>query len=72
MHPYSSQTYKPQKDRANPKTHNISAAPTLPTLLVMDDGAENIPVPIMRPVLLFHVSITCNYEHETAGGRPGV
>lgn len=51
MHPNSSHTQSPANDSASPSTHNSNAAPTLPTPLVMDDGVEKMPVPMMRPTL---------------------
>lgn len=38
-----------------PRTQSIKDAPTLPTLEVMEDGVEKIPVPIIRPILQFFV-----------------
>jgi len=49
--PYSSQTKRPQNDSRKPRTHNMREAPTEPTELRMEDGVENIPVPIIRPTL---------------------
>lgn len=51
MHPNSSQMNRPANDSANPKAHSKSAAPTLPTLSVMEDGVEKMPVPIILPML---------------------
>ena len=34
-----------------PSTHSSKAAPTLPTLFVMEEGVEKIPVPMIRPTL---------------------
>ena len=51
MHPNSSHTKSPAMDMANPITHMNIAAPTLPVLLVMLDGVEKIPEPIIRPML---------------------
>ena len=38
-------------DMANPITHMNIAAPTPPVLLVILDGVEKIPEPMMRPML---------------------
>ena len=51
MQPNSSHTKSPQNASTKPSTHNINAAPTLPTPCVIDDGVENIPVPMIRPTL---------------------
>jgi hypothetical protein len=52
MHPNSSQTKRPAKERMAPSTQRRRAAPTEPTEDVMLDGVENIPVPMIRPMLL--------------------
>jgi hypothetical protein len=49
--PYSSQTKRPQNDSRKPRTHNMREAPTEPTELRIEEGVENIPVPIIRPTL---------------------
>jgi len=52
MVPNSSQTKSPQRERAKPMTQSIRDAPTDPTKPRMDDGVENIPVPMMAPTLV--------------------
>ena len=52
MVPNSSQTKSPQSESAKPKTQSIKDAPTEPTDPRMDDGVENIPVPMMAPTLV--------------------
>ena len=51
MVPYSNQTKGPQNERAKLRTHNMREAPTEPTEFRMEEGVENIPVPIIRPTL---------------------
>ena len=51
MVPNSSQMNRPQADRAKPNTQSMSEAPTEPTEPKMDEGVENIPVPMIRPTL---------------------
>jgi len=55
MVPNSSQTKSPQRERAKPMTQSIRDAPTDPTRPRMDDGVENIPVPMMAPTLVANV-----------------
>ena len=50
--PNSSQTKSPQSERAKPITQSVRDAPTDPTKPRMDDGVENIPVPMMAPRLV--------------------
>jgi hypothetical protein len=50
--PNSSQTKSPQNERAKPRTQSIRDAPTDPTDPRMDDGVENIPVPMIAPMLV--------------------
>ena len=52
MVPNSSQTKSPQNERANPRTHSIRDAPTDPTDPRMEDGVENMPVPMIAPMLI--------------------
>jgi hypothetical protein len=52
MVPNSSQMKSPQSDNARPRTQSIRDAPTDPTDSRMDDGVENIPVPMMQPTLM--------------------
>ena len=52
MVPSSSQTKSPQNERANPRTQSIKDAPIDPTDSRMDDGVENIPVPMIAPTLV--------------------
>lgn len=49
--PYSSHMKSPQNDSKKPRTHNMREAPMEPTELRMEEGVENIPVPIIRPTL---------------------
>lgn len=51
MHPNSSQMKRPANASTSPKPHSSRAAPTLPTLSVMEDGVEKIPVPMILPML---------------------
>jgi hypothetical protein len=51
MVPNSSQTKSPQKESKKPATQSNTEAPTDPTDPRMLDGVENIPVPIIRPML---------------------
>ncbi len=51
IHPNSSQTNKPEKERSKPSSQSINAAPTLPTLSVTLEGVLKIPVPMIRPML---------------------
>jgi hypothetical protein len=53
--PNSSQTKRPQNERAKPMTQSIRDAPTDPTKPRMYDGVENIPVPMMAPTLVTNV-----------------
>ena len=55
MVPNSSQIKSPQSERAKPKTQSIRDAPTDPTKPRMDDGVENMPVPMMAPTLVANV-----------------
>lgn len=67
MHPNSSHTQRPANDNASPRTHSINAAPTLPTLFVMDDGVEKMPVPIIRPTLFCNA---CQLVDSTINSCP--
>ena len=49
--PSSSQTKRPQNESTSPRTQSISDAPTDPTDRRMDEGVENIPVPMILPTL---------------------
>ena len=49
--PSSSQTKRPQNESTSPRIQSISDAPTDPTDPRMDEGVENIPVPIIEPTL---------------------
>ncbi len=49
--PSSSQTKSPQKESTNPKTQSISDTPADPTDPIIDEGVENIPVPMILPTL---------------------
>lgn len=49
--PNSSQIKSPQKESKKPATQSNRDAPTDPTDPRMVDGVENIPVPIIRPML---------------------
>ena len=51
MVPSSSQTRSPQNESTSPKSQSISDAPTDPTDPMMDEGVENIPVPMIVPTL---------------------
>jgi hypothetical protein len=51
MVPNSSQIKSPQNESKNPATQSIRDAPTDPTDPRMVDGVENMPVPIIRPIL---------------------
>jgi hypothetical protein len=51
MVPNSSQMKSPQNESKNPATQSNRDAPTDPTDPRMVDGVENIPVPIIRPML---------------------
>lgn len=51
MVPYSSHMNSPERDKRNPRTHNISEAPTDSTDERIEDGVEKMPVPIMRPTI---------------------
>ena len=51
MVPYSSQMKRPQNERTKPRSQSMRDAPTEPTDLRMEDGVENIPVPIILPIL---------------------
>lgn len=64
--PNSSQTKSPQSERAKPRTQSIRDAPTDPTKPRMDDGVENIPVPMMAPTLVPNVR-----KSEKIKGRAG-
>jgi len=63
MVPNSSQTKSPQRERMKPRTQSIRDAPTDPTKPRMDDGVENIPVPMMVPTLVANVR---NFEKAKA------
>lgn len=52
MVPNSSQINNPQNDSAKPRAQSIKDAPTDPTDPRMDDGVENMPVPIILPTLV--------------------
>jgi hypothetical protein len=52
--PYSSQINKPQNDKIKPRIQSIIEAPTEPTERRIEDGVENIPVPMIRPTLEKH------------------
>jgi hypothetical protein len=52
MVPNSSQINSPQNESAKPSTQSIRDAPTDLTDPRMDDGVENIPVPMILPMLL--------------------
>jgi hypothetical protein len=52
MVPNSSQTKSPQNERAKPRTQSIRDAPTDPTDPRMEDGVENMPVPMIVPMLI--------------------
>ena len=60
--PSSSQTNKPQKDRANPRAQRSKDAPTEWTDVRIEDGVENIPVPIMLPTLRTEVRYRWSYH----------
>ena len=49
--PYSSQMNRPQNDNIKPRIQSIIEAPTDPTESKIEDGVENMPVPIIRPTL---------------------
>jgi hypothetical protein len=49
--PNSSQMKSPQNESKKPATQSKRDAPTEPTEPRILDGVENIPVPIMRPIL---------------------
>jgi hypothetical protein len=66
MVPNSSQTKSPQSERTKPMTQSIRDAPTDPTELRIDDGVENIPVPMMAPTLVANVR-----KSEKSNGRVG-
>jgi hypothetical protein len=66
MVPNSSQTKSPQSERAKPMTQSIRDAPTEPTEPRMNDGVENIPVPMMAPTLVANVR-----KYERFKGRVG-
>jgi hypothetical protein len=51
MGPNSSQIKSPQKESKMPANQSNRDAPTDPTDSRMVDGVENIPVPIIRPIL---------------------
>jgi hypothetical protein len=42
---------KPQKESKNPRAQSIREAPTEPTEETIEEGVENIPVPMTRPTL---------------------
>jgi hypothetical protein len=42
---------RPQKLSKKPRTQSMSEAPTEPTPERMEDGVENIPVPMIRPTI---------------------
>jgi len=52
MVPNSSQMKSPHTESAKPRTQSIRDAPTDPTDSRMDDGVENIPVPMIMPTLV--------------------
>jgi hypothetical protein len=49
--PNSSQIKSPQNERRKPATQSNRDAPTEPTDSRMLEGVENMPVPIIRPML---------------------
>jgi hypothetical protein len=49
--PNSSQMKSPQNENKKPATQSISDAPMDPTEPRILDGVENIPVPMIRPML---------------------
>ena len=49
--PSSSQTKRPQNESTSPRTQSISEAPTDPTDPRMEEGVENMPVPMIVPTL---------------------
>jgi len=51
MVPYSKQTNKLQNESRNPRTQSIREAPTEPTEERIEEGVENIPVPMIWPTL---------------------
>ena len=55
MAPNSSQTKSPQSEKAKPMTQSIRNTPTDPTEPRMNDGVENIPVPMIVPTLVANV-----------------
>jgi len=42
---------KPQKESKNPRVQSIKDAPTEPTEERIEEGVENIPVPMIQPTL---------------------
>jgi hypothetical protein len=64
MVPNSSQIKSPQSERTKPMTQSISDAPTDPTKPRMDDGVENIPVPMMAPMLVANVRKSERYNRR--------
>ena len=68
MVPNSSEIKSPQKESKNPATQSNRDAPTDPTDSRMVDGVENIPVPIIRPILDEN---SVRKPAEGSGGRGG-
>ena len=63
MQPNSIHTQRPENERAAPSTHSMRAAPTLPTLLVMEEGVAKIPEPMIFPTL--RTALACQRAAET-------
>ena len=65
MVPYSNQTNKPQKESKNPRTQSNREAPTEPTEERIEEGVENIPVPMIRPTLTRQLSLAMKKGGKT-------
>ena len=64
MQPNSIHTQRPENERAAPSTHSMRAAPTLPTLLVMEEGVAKIPEPMIFPTL--RTALVCQKRQKRA------
>lgn len=83
MHPYSSDTAKPQAERTVPTTQSDNASPILPTDLTMAPGVAKIPDPItrditrmyaldhemFRPYVAVSGIVSCSTERSGASGE---
>ena len=68
MVPYSNHINNLQKESKNPRAQSIKDAPTEPTEERIEEGVENIPVPMIRPTL--HEKF--RHVHQGKDGRADI